>query len=91
MLKERLAEMREELDSFDDEFAKYSFLVELSAYVSPRQEDLMQDAYLQRGCQSKVWLRCACDEGVFCMRATSDTLIIRGVLYILQELYNGVW
>ena len=89
MLEERLEEMREELDSFDDEFARYSFLVELSAYVSPHQDDLMQDEYLQRGCQSKVWLRCERDGGVMCLRATSDTLIIRGILYILQELYNG--
>ena len=90
MLEERLGEMREELDSFDDEFTKYSFLVELSAYVSPHQEDLMRDEYLQRGCQSKVWLRCEEDGGVLRVRATSDTLIIRGVLYVLQELYNGV-
>ena len=90
MLKERLGEMREELDSFDDEFTKYSFLVELSAYVSPHQPDLMVDANLQRGCQSQVWTSFAEQDGVFFMRATSDTLIIRGILYIMQELYNGV-
>ena len=90
MLQERLAEMRGELDSFDDEFARYSFLVELSAYVSPHQDDLMRDEYLQRGCQSRVWLRCEEDGGALCVRATSDTLIIRGILYILQELYCGV-
>jgi cysteine desulfuration protein SufE len=90
MLAERLREIRAELDAFDDEFTKYSFLVELSAYVSPDQPDLMVDENLQSGCQSQVWLALDAHDGVFSMRATSDTLIIRGILYIMQELFNGV-
>ena len=90
MLDERLAEIREELNSFDDAFLKYSFLVELSAYVPADQPDLMKDEYLQRGCQSRVWVRHELRGGAFFMRATSDTLIIRGVLYVMSELFNGV-
>ena len=90
MLEQRLAEMRAELDAFDDEFTKYSFLVELSAYVPPDQPSLQRDEYLQRGCQSRVWLRCEERDGCVWLSATSDTLIIRGILYILGELYNGV-
>jgi cysteine desulfuration protein SufE len=90
MLEQRLADMRAELGTFDDEFTRYAFLVELSAYVSPDQPDLMRDEYLQRGCQSRVWLCCEQRDGCLWLRATSDTLIIRGILYILGELYNGV-
>jgi cysteine desulfuration protein SufE len=90
MLEERLAEIRAELNSFDDDFLKYSFLVELSAYVPADQPDLMRDEYLHRGCQSRVWVRLGSEGGAFRMRATSDTLIIRGVLYVMGELYNGV-
>ncbi len=90
MLEQRLSEIREELDSFEDEFTKYSFIVELSAYVSPDQPDLMKDEFLQRGCQSRVWARYELRDEKFFMRATSDTLIIRGVLYIMQELFCGV-
>lgn len=90
MLEERLKEIREELNSFDDEFQKYSFLVELSAYNNPDQPDLCRDEYLYRGCQSRVWIQYEISDGIFKMKATSDTLIIRGVLYIMSELYNGV-
>jgi cysteine desulfuration protein SufE len=90
MLEERLAEIRAELNSFDDDFLKYSFLVELSAYVPADQPDLMRDEYLHRGCQSRVWVRLGSEGGAFRMRATSDTLIIRGVLYVMSELFNGV-
>lgn len=90
MLEQRLSDIRAELGSFDDEFTRYSFLVELSAYVSPHMPDVMVDEYLQRGCQSQVWLRCEEQDGLFFMRATSDTLIIRGLLYVIGELFNGV-
>lgn len=90
MLQQRLSEMREELDSLGDEFTKYSFLVELSAYVSPDQADLMRDEYLQRGCQSRVWVRHEERDGRYRLRATSDTLIVRSVLYILGQLYDDV-
>ena len=89
MLKERLKEIREELNQFEDGFSKYSFLVQLSAYVSGDQSDLMIDEYLYEGCQSQVWLRLKCVDNTFQMKATSDTLIIRGILYIMMELYNG--
>ena len=90
MLEERLKEIREELNSFEDEFQKYAFLTELSAYVSPDQPGLMRDEYLYRGCQSRVWVRLEIRDGLFHMNAASDTLIIRGVLYIMMELFNGL-
>ena len=90
MIQERLRAIREELAALEDELMQYSFLVELSAYVSPHQPELMREQNLQRGCQSRVWLRCHVDDGRFYMEATSDTLLIRGVLYIMMELFNGL-
>ena len=90
MIEERLKEIREELNAFDDEFMKYSFLAELSSYVKPDQPDLMKEEYRHPGCQSQVWIRFRLDDGLFYMDAMSDTLIIRGVLYVMMELYNGL-
>ena len=90
MIQERIAAIQQELGALEDELTQYSFLVELSAYVDPHQPELMQDVYLQRGCQSRVWLRLRVEDGLFFMEATSDTLLIRGVLYIMTELFNGL-
>ena len=90
MLKERLDEIRKELNDFDDELMKYSFLVELSSYVDAHQPELMIPENLHHGCQSLVWIRCRIEEGKFYMNATSDTLLIRGVLYVMMELFNGL-
>ena len=90
MIQERIKQIQEELGSLEDDLTQYSFLVELSAYVNPHQPDLMKEEYLQRGCQSQVWMRLDTKDGKFHMDATSDTLLIRGVLYIMMELFNGL-
>lgn len=90
MIGQRIEEIRNELSSLDDAFLQYSFLVELSSYVSPHQPELMTDAHLHHGCQSRVWTEFCIKDGQFYMNATSDTLLIRGVLYILMELFNGL-
>ena len=90
MIQQRLAAIRAELGAMEDDLMQYSFLVELSAYVDPHQPELMQDRYLHRGCQSRVWLKPDTENGLFHMKATSDTMLIRGVLYIMMELYNGL-
>ena len=90
MIEDRVREIRKELGGFEDEFLRYSFLVELSSYVPADQPELMRDENLHRGCQSRVWLRFRTENGCFYMDAVSDTLIIRGVLYVMMQLYNGL-
>lgn len=90
MLKERLDEIRAELNTFEDDFMRYSFLVELSAYVNSDQPELMIEENLHKGCQSQVWIDFQIRNGLFFMNALSDTLIIRGILYIMMELFNGL-
>lgn len=89
MFLERMEEIRKEINQFEDSFTQYAFLVELSAYVPANQPDLMTDEHLYDGCQSRVWLKMNIENGIFYIKSTSDTLIIRGILYIMMELYNG--
>ena len=89
MLKDKLVDIRKELNEFDDAFTRYAFIVELSAYIPAEIPEIMTDEYIYKGCQSRVWLKLTDNDGIFNMRATSDTLLIRGVLYIMSELYNG--
>ncbi len=90
MLQERWNAIKDELFQFDDEYTRYSFLVELSAYVPLHQEQLMQPQYLYEGCQSRVWLKLGQKNGCLTIEATSDTMFIRGILYVMMELYRDV-
>ena len=88
-IKELEAELSAEFAMFDDAFDKYSYLVELSALLPPYPEELMTEDRLVKGCQSRVWLDAGTREGRFSFSGVSDTMIINGLLYILQQLLNG--
>lgn len=83
-----LQQLKQEFASLPDGFARYSYLTELSALLSPPRE-VRQDRYSYRGCQSKVWLHATAEKGLCHLEADSDTLIIRGILALFRELLEG--
>lgn len=83
-----LAQLKTEFASLPDGFARYSYLTELSALLSPPRE-VRQDRYSYRGCQSRVWLHVTAESGLCHLEADSDTLIIRGILALFRELLEG--
>ncbi len=88
-IEKRIEEIRGEMGQFTDVLTRYSFLVELSAYMIDPDPYLLTEEWLYPNCQSKVWIRYSFgDEGLE-IEAFSDTLIIRGILYVLTELYRG--
>lgn len=87
-ITETLQELRGEFASLPDGFARYSYLTELAALLSPAPE-VRREEFSYRGCQSQVWLRATAENGVCHLAADSDTLIIRGILALFQELLEG--
>ncbi len=85
---DELAVLRGEFASLPDGFARYTYLAELSALLSPPGE-LRRDALRYTGCQSQVWLSVQEEAGCCRLEADSDTLIIRGFLYLLRDLLDG--
>lgn len=89
MLKDRMKQIKNEFMELEDTFLRYSFLTELSVYTTNPPKELLCDEYLFPGCQSRVWLKIDFIDGHIQIQATSDTMIIRGLLYVISELFNG--
>lgn len=87
-IAETLHQLKLEFDSLPDGFARYTYLTELSALLAPPPQ-VRQEKYSYRGCQSKVWLRATAEDGLCHLAADSDTLIIRGILALFQEVLEG--
>lgn len=88
-IETELAQLRSEFDSLPDGFARYSYLVELAALLPDPPEGLRQEKNLYRGCQSQVWLAVSAENGTVRLDADSDTLLIRGLLYLFRDLLGG--
>lgn len=89
-LEERKRELAEEFSQFRDGFDRYSYLVELAGLLPPYPDHLRTEDRLVRGCQSHVWLDIRPGGGLFQFAGDSDTLILKGVLLLLQDLFNGL-
>ncbi|MGD9160268.1 MAG: SufE family protein [Desulfobacteraceae bacterium] len=88
-IEEKQDEMVSEFEAMEDDFLKYSYLVELSTMLPSMEESLKNDANLVKGCQSSVWLDINISEGRIYFNADSDTMIVKGILYLLREVLSG--
>lgn len=79
----------DEFNEIGDGFDQYAYLIELSCLLPSLPEKLKTAENTVDGCQSTVWLDIHTENGIFNFASDSNTLIIRGVLYILQEILNG--
>ena len=82
-------EIVEEFEMMGDSFDQYSYLIELSCIFEPMDASLKTDDRLVDGCQSHVWLDVRAKDDLFSFDADSDTLIIKGVLFLLQRILCG--
>lgn len=88
-IDEKKVGLREEFSEFEDGFERYAYLVEIAGLLPPYPAEKQTDDHLVRGCQSHVWLNIYQSDGRFYFDADSDTLIIKGVLLLLQDILCG--
>ncbi len=78
-----------------DEFAmlgdwqdRYEQLIELGRDLPLIAPEQRTDGNLVRGCQSRVWLHAAHQDGRIHFTADSDALITKGIVALLVRVYN---
>lgn len=80
----------EEFLEIGDDFDQYAYLIEISCSFKPMNPEDKRENRLVQGCQSRVWLKTYGDaEGRFFFEADSDTLIVKGVLSLLRQMFWG--
>lgn len=82
-------EIIDEFKKMDDCFDRCACLIELSSSIISITKEKKTPEYLVKGCQSAVWLDICCSGDLFYFTADSETLIAKGILYLLQVLFCG--
>ncbi len=76
-----------------DAFEQFDYLLQISAQLDELPDELKTDDVLVKGCQSQVWLYPSWNGGQpgrsFALEGDSDTLMVRGVIRIFQEMFSG--
>ena len=82
----------ERLNAAGGAFEQFDLLLNIAAELDDLPEDLKQADALVEGCQSQVWLYPAWQgaKGIrFHLDGDSDTLMVRGVIRMFQQMFDG--
>lgn len=79
----------EEFDLFDDWDDRYEYLISLGRKLPDFPEEWKTEANRHYGCQSQVWLVHRWDGDRLRLSATSDALIVSGLIACLLRVYDG--
>lgn len=83
-------EIIEDFTALDDWMDRYQLLIDLGEEQSPFPAEDMTDQNLIDGCQSRVWITCKADTGgLLHFSATSDALIVKGIVSLVVRTVNG--
>ncbi len=78
----------ETFDFLDDWEDRYRHVIDMGKAMDPLEDALRVPATKVDGCASQVWLVPQINDGVFRFRGESDAMIVRGLIAVLQTLYN---
>jgi cysteine desulfuration protein SufE len=77
-----------EFSMFEDWMDKYNFLIELGKSLPLIDDKYKTDQYVISGCQSKVWLHAAFQNGRVIFTADSDAIITKGIINLLIRVLS---
>ncbi|MBD3829859.1 MAG: SufE family protein, partial [Arcobacter sp.] len=88
-IEERVNEIKEDLDFFDDELAKYEYIIDLGKKLEEFNESDKIPANIVHGCTSQVWLTHEIKDGKIYFKGTSDAIIVKGLVYMILKIFSG--
>ncbi|OYU78990.1 MAG: Fe-S metabolism protein SufE [Flavobacterium sp. BFFFF1] len=90
-IQEIQREIIDEFSMFDEENwdERYQYLIDLGKTLPLIEEQYKTDENLIKGCQSKVWLHGAENEGKITFTADSDAILTKGIIAILIRTFSN--
>ncbi|MFY4808444.1 SufE family protein [Aliarcobacter butzleri] len=88
-IEQRVEEIKDDLDFFDDELAKYEYIIDLGKKLEEFDEKDKTAENIVHGCTSQVWLTCENKDGKLYFYGTSDAIIVKGLVYMILQIFSG--
>jgi cysteine desulfuration protein SufE len=88
-IKQRIENIKEDLEFFDEELAKYEYIIDLGKKLPSFDEKNQIPENLVHGCTSQVWLICEKKDDKLFFYGTSDAIIVKGLVYIILEIFSN--
>lgn len=87
-IENRVYDIKEDLDFFEDELQKYEYLIDLGKKLDSLDDEYKIPKNIVHGCTSQVWLICEEKDKRLYFKGTSDAVIVKGLVYIILKIFS---
>ena len=87
-IEQRVEEIKEDLDFFEDELQKYEYIIDLGKKLEEFDEKNKIPENIVHGCTSQVWLTHKQKDGKLYFYGTSDAIIVKGLVYMILKIFS---
>lgn len=88
-IEEKQAEIVQEFSAIADWRDRYRHIIDLGRALPELPEELRDDKFKVKGCQSQVWLHASMEDGKIVYRADSDAAIVKGLVALAVRVFSG--
>ncbi|WP_172116633.1 SufE family protein [Halomonas hibernica] len=81
-------ELIEEFEMFDNWMDRYQYIIDMGKQLPDFPEACKTAEYKIQGCQSNVWMRHEQQGDTLVFSATSDAVIVSGLIAVLLRIYS---
>ena len=86
-----LSEIQENLSFCETPEEQYSYIIDLGKQLAPYPDDKKDATHEIHGCSSTIWFTYTQDStGKYHFLFSSDALIVRGLLFIVATIFDGL-
>ncbi len=90
MASQAFEDIVDDFEFIDDWEDRYRYVIELGKAMDDMDDALKVEANKVHGCASQVWLHITKSDDQFSFIGDSDAMIVKGLIAVLQKLYNGL-
>ncbi len=87
-IEQRVEEIKEDLDFFEDELQKYEYIIDLGKKLEEFDEKDKIPENIVHGCTSQVWLTHKQKDGKLYFYGTSDAIIVKGLVFMILKIFS---
>ena len=87
-IENRVVGLVERFNQYNDWEDRYKELIKIGKNLDDLPVEFQVEKFQIKGCQSKVWLRPQYKNGVVEFFATSDAVLVKGIVGLLVEAYS---
>lgn len=86
---EKLESYAEDLSLFEDDMDRYEYIIDIGKKTTGLSSEEKSETHKIKGCQSSVWIIPREEDGKLFFQTDSDTVIVKGLAYILADIFSG--